>query len=168
MRHHRCIIENRGAYRDHMAALRNIVDALAKNVMPDHTREELEAALEQGHARAKELIAERLGMHLAWRSDDEAFNKAVENYLGEGGAYKHVADGMVAMQQELKKQQREAQREADAQRGQSEWDALSDDQPTGEASPVKDAQHRSAYHNHLRRKAGLDLDERIFPLAKKV
>lgn len=136
-RHHVCIVTNRNAYKQNMLALKAIVDALEGNEMRDEDRQSLAASVEAGYARAKELIGNLIGMHLQWQPENEAFNKSVENYLGEGGNYEHVADGMKAMSKEMKKQQQEAEAEARS------------NQPANEASTGDDPQHRSRYTNFL-------------------
>lgn len=168
MRHHKCVIENRNAFKQHAFAMKNVVDALSKNEMPDHDRERMEAALEQGHARAKQLIGLYLGMLLQWQPDSDSANKMVEDYLGDGGRYSSIEDGMKAMARELKRERQEAQPEASAQQGENEWFALSDAPDNGGSSAGNDSQHRSRHENSLRRNHGLDLNERIFPLANKV
>ncbi|MFM0665392.1 hypothetical protein [Paraburkholderia sediminicola] len=107
-RHHLCVIENRNDYRQHVFSMKSIVDALAKNEMPIHTREEMLASLEEGHARAQELIGLYLGMLLQWQPESDKANEMVENFLGEGGNFVYVTDGMKLMSKELKRNEREA------------------------------------------------------------
>lgn len=123
-----------------MLALNNIIAALEKNEMLGHTRTELETAFETGYARAKEYLGELQGMCLAWQPDNESFNKQIEDFLGDGGNYEHVAAGMRTMSAELKRKER------NTNPPQSDGGGLSDEAHTAMKDRQREVLGHSKYH----------------------